>query len=145
MAVSSMSVLRMFYTSTIGTPSKSTAESCTITPNSLDLNVIDHHSPWLPKPIVLDGKQTSIHTSNKQRKLITGLSRFSSKSLITNEQPANSWIAPAMKLTTVGGLRICAYSEQWSYSLSKEAYLSRGQQIEWIPLVRRQKPVSEMW
>jgi hypothetical protein len=42
------------------------------------------------KPIVSDGKQTSIHTFDKQRELITGLSCFESELPLTKEQLANS-------------------------------------------------------
>jgi hypothetical protein len=126
------------------TPIMSAAGSHTITCNSLDLNVLDHHSSRMPKPIVSVGKQISIHTCDTQRKLITGLNPFRSELPIQNKQPAKSWMAPAMNLTKVGCLRICADSDQRSYSLSKEGYSFGGHQIERIPLVRRHQPVSLM-
>jgi hypothetical protein len=61
-----------------------------ITDDSLDWNIIDHHLSRMPQPIVWDGKQTNIHTSDKPRELITGLGCFCSELPTTNEQLANN-------------------------------------------------------
>jgi hypothetical protein len=83
-----------------------------ITRNSFDWNVIDHHSSRMPKQIVSDGKQMSIHTLNKQQELITGISRFCSESPTSNEQLHGA-------SHTVGAPRICAEPEQRSHFIER--------------------------
>jgi hypothetical protein len=83
-----------------------------ITHDSLDLNLIGNYLSHMPKPIVSDGKPMNIHISDQQQTLITGCSHICSQLPITNEHPANSLIVPAMKQTMVGGLTLCADSDQ---------------------------------
>jgi hypothetical protein len=93
------------------TRSKCAVGSYAIIRDFLDSNVISHYISWMSKPIIAHGNEMNIHRYDKPPKLITGRSEFYSESPITNQQCANSWMGPTLKLMIVGCLRLCAEPE----------------------------------